>query len=78
MVSIDHCNWSAVANLQQRAALLSACHRVADCGWLSEAGEKLVLLLEPEWYVDLGLERIRIYARDIDGRPAHNPVICLV
>ena len=78
MVSIDHCKWSAVANMQQREELLSACHRVSDCGWLSEAGEKLVLLLEPAWHVDLGLERIRIYARDIDGRPARIPVICLV
>lgn len=77
MVSIDHCNWSAVADLEQRAELISACHRVSDCGWLSEAGEKLVQLLEPAWHVDLGLERIRIFARDIDGRPAQVPVICL-
>ncbi len=78
MVSIDQCNWSAIASLHQRAELLSACHRVADCAWLSEAGEKLVQLLEPAWHVDLGLERIGIYARDVDGRPARNPVICLV
>ena len=78
MVCIDHCNWSAVANLHQRSELLDACHQVSSCGWLSEAGEQLVQLLEPAWRVDLSPDRIRIFARDIDGRPAHYPVICLV
>ena len=78
MVNIDHCNLSAIASEEQRAELLSACHRVAHCGWLSDAGELLVMLLEPAWHVDLGIDRIGIHARDIDGRPTRNPVICLV
>ena len=78
MVSIDHCNWSVIASPRQRAELLSACEQVSRCAWLSEACEKLVLMLEPAWHVDLAEQCIRIYARDIDGRPARHPVICLV
>lgn len=78
MIHINQCNWATVTHPEARTELLNACRLVASCNWLSEAGERLVQMLEPAWYVDLGVDCIRVFAKDGDGWPLKEATITLV